>query len=240
MHKHLQAKIGITITSVALIFSIFAFSVINGSLAWFANRTQADAQGFSVTAANDLGAKLSIESHPVKKIDGNSYTIEMSQTALELPLYDPENIIPTTYERAIAVIVTIEPLKSTTLSLSLLAATNADSVVSVDNWISNCLSIKQASLNGSTATLISPTTPAQSSFLTVSSNTHQKTLEIPLLRNTSFNETQQLCYIIEYDIALLDYIAGKVLLQNPAADTITYKNDIKFWAYGGSLVAESP
>lgn len=228
MRKHLQAKIGIAITSVALILSILAFSFINGSVAWFSGRAEVDASGLSVTVGYELKAKISITSHPVTTIEGNAYTIDSDETATELPLYDPESIVPSAYERAIAVIVTIEPMETTTLSLSLLAAMDENSVVSTNNWISNCLSIKEASLAGNIAT----SAGNSHNFLTVGSETHSKTLEIALLENHLFSGTEQFCYIIEYDVALLEYIADRVLQENPDADTITYQNDIKFWAHG--------
>ena len=67
-----KATIGIMLTSVALIFSIIGLLMTGGSLAWFGENKNVNADGFNVKIATLNNITATLKSYPVSKIDGDT------------------------------------------------------------------------------------------------------------------------------------------------------------------------
>ena len=232
MNKLLGAKIGIVLTSLTLILSIFAFSMISGSVAWLRSVTEVGASGMSVTIHNELQVTATLNSYPVSNITQSSYTADMSHGEVyELPVHDDEAIMQGDYKKALVLEIVITALESTHLEIVVSAEGGANTVISEENFISNCISIKQATISGSVATLISPTTPSQSTFVTLQSQNAVKTNQISLISTNVSKGENKFYFVLEYDYNLINYIADGVMAKNPDAELVEYTNDLNFYIH---------
>ena len=230
MKKRLEARLGIIFVSLALILSIIAFMLLNGSAAWFADNKDVTAGGFSLTVANDMAVIATLKSYPVTEINGSAYTLYKAAESYTLPTDDPSSISYSEYKKALVVIITVDAHESVNVTMLIDAAAGVDTLIApaLANYISNCIKVSAAELN-SDGTVATKGATSQS-FVNLQENPITKEESIMLLENDGVNEgeTKDYCFIIEYDSDLLHYIGAKILEQRLNDNRINYSNDIAF------------
>ncbi len=239
MLKKINNKAGVILVSATLILSIFAFMLMNGSAAWFADSHDVQANGFSVNVNTDVSVTATLESYPVTQIDEQTgvYTLSKNEQSYVLPIYDEAGISynETSFRRALVVIINIESHSACNITVNLTHSSDeADlegSLSALDNnKISNVVSITEATLNDTTATK----NAQGKSFVSIATDPEtgtssaQKTDIITLKQEALGQQTKQYCFIIEYNERLIDYIGEKIMTLNPDKFEITFLNDIEF------------
>lgn len=224
-----KATVGIVLTSVALIFSIFELLMINGTLAWFGGNREVNANGFGISVANVSNVSATLKSFPVSKINGDSYTFDINgEENYTLPVHDEEQIVPLEYQKALVVEVTVTVARQTPFTLSLRSMHDVSTLVGQKNWISNCLKIRRATYDNGVATTVAVTNPpATTGFITLAT-TPTKTSEFNLVSQNLLPGMYKYYFVLEYDMNIIDYIAGQMQLLYPTIETVEYSNDIEF------------
>jgi hypothetical protein len=69
LNSKLNARLGLIFISLVLILSIFAFMMLNGSLAWLSQNKNVNANSMTVSVAGGLNISADIESYPVLSIE---------------------------------------------------------------------------------------------------------------------------------------------------------------------------
>ncbi|MBO7303930.1 MAG: hypothetical protein J6V09_01740 [Clostridia bacterium] len=227
-----KATVGIVLTSVALIFSIFGLLMTNGTLAWFVGNKDVRADGFGIRIANASNVSATLKSFPVSKISGNSYTFEINGAeSYTLPVHDEEQIVPLEYQKALVVEVTVTVIEQIPFTLSLRSLHDVSTLVGQQNWISNCLKIRRATYENGVATTVAVTDPpATTGFITLAT-TPTKTNEFDLVSQTLSPGSYKYYFVLEYDMNIINYIAGQMQLLYPTIETVEYSNDIEFMLY---------
>lgn len=85
MKKRVEARVGIIFISLTLILSIFAFMLLNGSVAWFAENRDIDASNMSVQVKSPAQIIDSVEYYPISSISlsGNNNIYTFSSTPID-------------------------------------------------------------------------------------------------------------------------------------------------------------
>ena len=238
MKKHIDARLGIIFISLTLILSIFAFMLLNGSVAWFADNKDVDAGAMTVAVKSDVEVSATLESHPVKEINGSAYTIPSREIeSYEIPTHDPSSISYSEYKKALVVIISVDAHVDSTISIILHRAetSGVETITSpgLSNYISNCIRITPATIaeGGLVATkgdaLLTPT------FVDLSSNPVTKSEDIVLVEHAPVytDSVNEFCFIIEYDLDLLGYIEQKIIDQHLNDNEVSYFHDIEFQVF---------
>lgn len=222
-----------------LVFAFCTLFLINGgSRAWLAENRTVGANGMSVSVDADKGESVSISSHPVTEIDetGSVFTVKTDEEFWQLPLNDPNGISYSKYKKALAIFIDIVCTEEATVSVYLTCSTE-DVSVAQDNYVSNCVEVAPATLDG-TGTIATVTedgseTEAFRSLVEIADNTCTKNTSVLLQENVSLAVgTNRLCFIMQYHEHFLKYAEIQSLLGGGAEMTgdmkINYKNDIAF------------
>ena len=98
--NHLGATLGFVCVSLTLILSIFAYMLLNGSVAWFAENKDVDAENMTVRVSSPSKLVMSVEYFPISEISlsGNQNIYTFSKT----PLGEDENKCLGTYSTLVA------------------------------------------------------------------------------------------------------------------------------------------
>ncbi len=238
MNKGLNAKISSILAALVLIIAIFALMLLNGSAAWFADNAQTDARGFNVKVKTKTPASVMLKSYPIDEIDeaAGVYTLYRGEESYELPTDDPNGISYSKYKKALAVIITLEAQSDATFFVLLKASSGVETVTSpsLSNYISNCMSISMAELSDDGLVATKTELGFEKSFVDVSATPVEKSGQITLIENVTVpaGETKEICFIMEYNAELLDYIGNKILEQHLNDNKIMYYNDIEFQIHG--------
>ena len=238
--KKLYAKeIGIVFTALALILSIFAFVMLNnGSAAWFSDNTEVSAEGFGVSLIGTEGVTATLKSYPVSNISGDTFTADFTKESYELPVHDPNSITFLDVEEALVVELKVVAKTATSANIKLSASTDANSILgtavagtlNVNNYISNCIRIRNAS-KGPGSTLTAEAEINAKSHVTLLDGTAVKSSEITLTeRQISSGETA-FYFIIEYNHELLNHISKIMFNSHMGKNKVNYLNDIEFIIY---------
>ena len=234
MKKQVNAQIGIVFASLTLILGIFALFLLNGSAAWFASSNTVDANGFTVKVDTDNLVTATLKSYPITDIneETRAYTVSRSKERYELPTDDPNSIGYSEYKKALAIIITVESHANTTIDIFLKADSTVSTVITptLSNYISNCISITPADLSDDGLTATRKEDSFSQVFVDLSKNPIEKSMALTLSENINVTEgsTQNICFIIEYDDALLQYIGDKILEQHLSDNKINYYDDLEF------------
>ena len=231
MNKSLNAKFGIFLATAALIFAIVALMLLNGSFAWFTNRKDVSANGFSVTVKNNQSLSAELISRPITEINTETgeYTIDNTAISYELPIDDEYNISYSKYQKALAVIITVNATEAITARFELHAESGFDTMIGNDNYVSNCIQISNTEdfvagadkvvKGGSTQTFVKL------------NETEKKPGSINLGEYQLPVGESELCFIIEYNDDLLKYIGDGIMAGNFESPLVNYRSDIKFHIY---------
>lgn len=223
--------------SAALIFSVVTLFKMNRSVAWFAQNDEVSASGISVTAKDLRDARVNLAAYAVTEIDivNNVYTLADEQS-YTLPPHDPNNISYDAHKKALVVLIEIHSTKDTTASVAL-RTDNATVEYTLQNVISNCMKITPATFaSGSTRT--ATLNGASQSFISKEDNALTKTTSLILSERITLkaNESQTLCYVIEYNQDFFDHVFKMSFDDNNTSESGTtnntkemiFKNDIDF------------
>ena len=231
MNKLVSAKIGIFFATAALLFSIIGFMLMNGSFAWFAQKRDASANGFSVTVKNSQSVTAELVSHPVTQINTatGEYTLDLDAESYELPIDDEYNISYSKYMKALAVIITVEATEQTTARLEIGSSSSFDTIISNDNFISNCIQISSTEDFSAGAETVQKGGVTKT-FVNLSAD-EKKTGSITLGEYTFPQGQSEICFIIEYNDELLQYIGKEIMNGGFDDPLVTYADDIEFRIY---------
>lgn len=230
LNKFVSAKFGIFFATAALVFAAFAFMLLNGSFAWFAENRDVGANGFSVTVQNGHSVTAELISRPVLDINTETgdYTIDNTAISYELPIDDEYNITYSKYMKALAVIVTFDATEAVVARIEVSASSVFDTVISNDNYISNCIQISTSEdyTPGSDTVRRGALTK---SFVRLDSGDKLDTIDLGKFDLPAGQS--ELCFIIEYNDDLLKYIGEGIMMGDFDDPLVTYSNDIKFKIY---------
>lgn len=230
MNKLFNAKLGIFLATATLLFAILAFMLMNVGVAWFASSLNVNANSFSVTVQKGHSMEAFLSSYPISEInyDTNVYTVERveGKESYTLPIDDEHSISYSEYKKALAVIVSVVSDEAQTIRIELDASSNFETIGGNSNFISNCMQISSATLNGAVAEKGTFT----DRFITLGDTPSKKGV-IDLGEYEIVQGTTEICFLIEYDPNLLKYISGQVLNSGSGNAIINYSNDIKFYIH---------
>lgn len=238
MKKRLDARLAMITISLVLILSIFAFILINGSAAWFADNRDVETGGMKISVKSDMDVIATLKSHPVTEINGSEYTIPSRDIeSYTIPTHDPSSISYSEYKKALTVIISVDAHVDSTVTI-IFHRDEASGVETITtpgrlNYISNCIKITPATIaeNGTVAT--KGTALATPTFVNLSANPITKTEDITLVEHAPVcgDGVNEFCFIIEYDTELLDYIEQRIIEQHLSDNIVTYFDDIEFQVF---------
>ena len=138
---------------------------------------------------------VELKSYSVDSISGAEYSVTDNES-YALPTLDPSGIVYSQYERALVVMITITALSDANASLSLKTIHN-DLSYEQENFISNCIKVSSATINGNLATRSADT----QSFVSITNGVASKDSSLPLLDELQMNKGDEvtLCFILEYN-----------------------------------------
>ena len=181
----------------------------------------------SVKVTADTVATL--RSYPILKIEGNAYTISYENESYTLPTNDPNEISYSAFKKALAIIIDITAEHEQDIHVAISASTGLESLPLESNFLSNCISVKRATLSGA-GNDIATTTGDAETFISLDGAEAIKADEI-ILETMQAVQNTTVCYIIEYDRSLLEYIHHAIQAAHPNVDFVTYANDLDFIIY---------
>lgn len=232
--KELNSRFGIILVSLALIFSVFALIILNGSVAWLADNDTAVAEGFHVKAKPTVDVSAELKSFPVSEITKVNdttyeYTVEYGDgddQSYLLPRTDQNGISFSKYKKALVVIITVHSAAPNHIEMDLTASAAINTLISNANWISNCMMITRATLSsdGITATKGSDS----KSFVNLG-NPITKDARINLGVFDLDTGDNDICFIVEYNEDLVSHISAG--LEGASDLIVEFKNDIEFIIY---------
>lgn len=242
MKKVQKAAVSIVFAFVATMFSIIALLMTNGTLAWFSAERIVQAEGFGVKIADVNNISVTLKSYPVSKINQttNAYTFDNSIEAYDLPTHDPNAISYLDRQKALVIELTIIAKEAQTVDIRLFASSSLDTANGiivenasyVNNYISNCIKIRNSSLSATSNTDVIPEADSASKkHVVISNNSLVKTAEIPLLTETVPAGTSKYYFVIEYDSELLAHISKTMFNLHQDKYRVNYLNDIDFVIY---------
>jgi hypothetical protein len=242
MSKLYRAKIGIAFTALALIFSIFGLLLLNGSTAWYSQNDIVKANGIGVKLQGSAGVTASLKSYAVPEIDSETgeYIFDTTEEVYELPTHDPNSISYLDREKALVIELTVTSENSQKIDIKLSASSAADTIngiivdgkTYVNNYISNCIKIRNSTLSTTANTHVIPEADSASKkHIEINGETASKVAEIPLLTVTVPAGTSKYYFIIEYDSELLSHISKIMFNQHQDKYRVNYLNDIDFVIY---------
>lgn len=242
LNSKLNARLGLIFISLVLILSIFAFMMLNGSLAWLSQNKNVNANSMTVSVAGGLNISADIESYPVLSIEESNgdilYTFDEDVVTAALPLHDPQDINYSEYLRALVVQITVDAPSGASLFLKI--AASGELTTATNNFFSNATVYSYAEAvtdsNGDIVPGKVKRLDAADSFVTFSAETpnipnHKDELTLVGsggIQVSSEEKARNIYVIIEYNEQFIDYING-ILTADPQADKeVAYINDIKF------------
>ena len=227
--KKLNARATVFISAVALIFAILGFMLLNPSVAWFADNGDVSANGFTINIDDGSMVTATLKSYPIKEIDVNTDTYTVYREGGEhytLPINDEHSISYSEYKKALAVIITLTSEEVSTVRIVLNATASVETLVGNANYLSNCIQVSTATLNGDQAQKSGFT----ETFVTVADGVSKK-YAIDFGEFELQNGTSEICVILEYSGALLKHIGDGVIQSGSSSKLIEYSNDIEFHVY---------
>ena len=212
---------------LVLALSIFALGVLgNEGLGWFASNDKVLGSGMGVQVKLETGIDGELKCFPITDIIDDTYTVSYEEEVYSLPTNDPNSIIYTEYKKALAVILTFNSSTGGSVSVALSASSGLDGVDSTDNKISNCIKISPATLSDD-LTVASKADTAYT-FISVNDGVASKVSSLDLGRFPLTAGENKVCFLIEYDENLLEYVSRRILSKDPNVFRVTYSNDIAF------------
>ena len=227
----LPRGISVILVAVFLCISLIAFSSMGKSAAWFSQNDTVSGENMSVTILNNKDdITATVTSYAVESISSGGIYKASTVQKFDIPKNDPEEILPSIYKQALVVIVDIVSVKDTTISLSL--TTPVDSIsFTQENSFSNCMKITPAIFNSTDRIATLSTTQGSQSFVSLTPTVSKVTSINLTNENISLkkNVNTILCYVIEYDLAILDHMRSQSLAgNNEMVESVYFKNDIAF------------
>ena len=227
MKKLVYSKASLILTGLVLMLSIIAQgALVSEGLGWFARNDRVDSAGMSISVSLPDGLQGKLNSYPVTDIVDTQYTLSYDEEVFSLPTNDPNAIIYTEYKKALAVIITVNSSDGESISLALSASTGLEGVDSADNRISNCIKISHATLNEDFS--VAEKTDTSFRFISITDGVASKVSSISLGSFSLTAGENKICFLIEYDESLLEYVSRQILSKDPNTFRVTYSNDIAF------------
>lgn len=225
--KVIHKRIDLTLLVLVLAFSLSALCMLSTrGLGWFASNDRVEGAGMSVAVNLPSGFEGELTCYPITEIVDTSYTVSYEEQVFSLPTNDPNSIIYTEYKKALAVIININSSAGGSVHVSLSSSTGLDGVASADNKISNCIKISAATLSDDLT--VATKTDATYRFISIDGGVATKAQNLDLGRFDVTVGENRICFIIEYDETLLEYVSQRILSADPNTFRVTYSNDIAF------------
>lgn len=227
----LPSGLSAVLVAVFLCISLVAFSSMNKSAAWFASSQNVSAGNMSVTILNNQqDITATITSYAVTDISADGVYTAANTQKYDIPLNDPEEILPSEYKQALVVVVDIVSINNESVSLSLTIPNDSILSYGQNNVFSNCAKITPADYDPNSHSATISSTQSSMSFVSLTP-TVSKTTYIDLATGISLvaNTPTTLCYVIEYDLDVLKHIRSQTLTSGSSMPEIIYfYNDLNF------------
>ncbi len=211
----IQTIVTLTVTGVFLVLAITSYG-------WFGRNPAVSASGMTVSANTPDIFDTALEIFPVSAIADGAYTFVPSVAATALPTYDPSEIIPSEYQKALVLKFTYSLHNDAPVTLEWLAADDPIRLTETSD-LSTVVQVRPATVTDSVAV-----GGTADSFVTVSGGTASKTSSLSYSLDGHAGENVA-WFVIEYNKAALDYIAGQYLARpDEIPMEISYRNDMDF------------
>ena len=218
-----SAEVKLISMGVVVLIVFLAFMNISGTLGWFSSNDTVTAGSMQVSIRDIKDFSVQLTSYSISAISGDNYTISDNESYV-LPTLDPSGIVYSQYERALAVIITITAKTDTSASLSMKTIHNQVSFAQ-KNFISNCVKVSSATVNGNVATRSANT---QSFVSTTDGVSKVSTLSLVDGLPMEAGEELTLCVIIEYNEKAIAALFEGARGQGNDFDQMSFTNDIAF------------
>ena len=222
--ERFSAEIRLISTALILIFAFLAFFNINGTLGWFSSNDEVSASGMNVSIRDIKDFTVELKSYSVDSVSGADYSVSDNESYV-LPTLDPSGIVYNQYERALVVMITITALNDANASLSLKTIHNELSYEQ-ENFISNCIKVSSATINGNLATRSSDT----QSFVSITNGVASKDSSLTILDEFQMNKGDELtlCFILEYNESAIAALFEGARGEGNNFDQMSFTNDLAF------------
>lgn len=182
------------------------------------------ASGLNVSVRDIKDFTVELKSYAVDSISGADYTVSDKESYL-LPTLDPSGIVYSQYERALLVMITVTALNDANASISLKTIHEELSYYQ-ENFISNCIKVSSATINGNLATRSADT----QSFVSVTNGVASKDSSLTLLDELQMNKGDEvtLCFILEYNESAIAALFEGARGEGKNFDQMSFTNDVAF------------